>query len=80
VAYQVTGEGPVDLVVTPGFISHLGLQWESVGYRRFIRLLAAFARVIRYDQRGTGLSDPVAGVPALERADDVGAGSGRSGR
>jgi len=65
----------------PGFISHLGLQWESVGYRRFIRLLAAFARVIRYDQRGTGLSDPVAGVPALEqRADDVGAGSGRSGR
>ena len=63
-AYQVTGEGPVDLVLTPGFISHLDLQWESVGYRRFVRQLAVFARVIRYDKRGTGLSDPVAAVPA----------------
>jgi pimeloyl-ACP methyl ester carboxylesterase/DNA-binding CsgD family transcriptional regulator len=74
VAYQVTGEGPIDLVVTPGFISHLDLQWESVGYRRFVRQLAAFARVIRYDKRGTGLSDPVAAVPTLEqRVDDLGA-------
>jgi pimeloyl-ACP methyl ester carboxylesterase/DNA-binding CsgD family transcriptional regulator len=67
VAYQVTGEGPVDLVLTPGFISHLDLQWESVGYRRFARQLAVFARVIRYDKRGTGLSDPVAAVPTLEQ-------------
>jgi pimeloyl-ACP methyl ester carboxylesterase/DNA-binding CsgD family transcriptional regulator len=74
VAYQVTGEGPVDLVVTPGFISHLDLQWESVRYRQFVRQLAAFARVIRYDKRGTGLSDPVAEVPALgQRVDDLGA-------
>jgi pimeloyl-ACP methyl ester carboxylesterase/DNA-binding CsgD family transcriptional regulator len=74
VAYQVTGDGPVDLVLTPGFISHLDLQWESVGYRRFVRQLAAFARVIRYDKRGTGLSDPVATVPALgQRVDDLGA-------
>lgn len=73
-AYQVTGEGPVDLVMTPGFISHLDLQWESVAYRRFVRRLAASARVIRYDKRGTGLSDPVAAVPALEqRVDDLGA-------
>ncbi len=74
VAYQVTGSGPVDLILTPGFISHLDLQWESVGYRRFVRQLAAFARVIRYDKRGTGLSDPVAAVPTLEqRVDDLGA-------
>jgi pimeloyl-ACP methyl ester carboxylesterase/DNA-binding CsgD family transcriptional regulator len=74
VAYQVTGAGPVDLVVTPGFISHLDLQWEGVAYRRFVRQLARFARVIRYDKRCTGLSDPVAAVPTLEqRADDLGA-------
>jgi pimeloyl-ACP methyl ester carboxylesterase/DNA-binding CsgD family transcriptional regulator len=74
VAYQVTGSGPVDLVLTPGFISHLDLQWESVGYRRFVRQLASLARVIRYDKRGTGLSDPVAAVPTLEqRVDDLGA-------
>jgi pimeloyl-ACP methyl ester carboxylesterase len=72
VAFQVTGEGPVDLIMTPGFISHLDLQWESVAYRRFIRRLAGFARVIRYDKRGTGLSDPVPAVPSLEqRVDDL---------
>jgi len=60
--------------MTPGFISHLDLEWESVAYRRFIRQLATFARLIRYDKRGTGLSDPVADVPTLEqRVDDLGA-------
>jgi pimeloyl-ACP methyl ester carboxylesterase len=74
VAYQVTGAGPVDLVMTSGFISHLDLEWESVSYRRFVRQLAAFARVVRYDKRGTGLSDPVAAVPTLEqRTDDLNA-------
>jgi pimeloyl-ACP methyl ester carboxylesterase/DNA-binding CsgD family transcriptional regulator len=74
VAYQVTGEGPIDLVLTPGFISHLDLQWESVGYRRFVRQLAVIARVIRYDKRGTGLSDPVAAVPTLgQRVADLSA-------
>ena len=74
IAYQVTGAGAVDLVVTPGFISHLDLQWEGMAYRRFVRQLAVSARVIRYDKRGTGLSDPVAAVPTLEqRADDLGA-------
>jgi pimeloyl-ACP methyl ester carboxylesterase/DNA-binding CsgD family transcriptional regulator len=52
----------------------LDLQWESVRYRQFVRQLAAFARVIRYDKRGTGLSDPVAAVPTLrQRVDDLGA-------
>ena len=74
IAYQVVGQGPIDLIVTPGFISHLDLQWESVAYRRFVRRLAALARVIRYDKRGTGVSDPVAAVPTLEqRARDLGA-------
>jgi pimeloyl-ACP methyl ester carboxylesterase/DNA-binding CsgD family transcriptional regulator len=74
VAYQVAGEGLVDLVMTPGFISHLDLQWESVAYRRFVRQLAGLARVIRYDKRGTGLSDPVAAVPTLgQRVDDLSA-------
>jgi len=72
VAYQVTGVGLTDLILTPGFISHLDLQWESVAYRRFVRQLARFVRVIRYDKRGTGLSDPVAAVPTLEqRVDDL---------
>jgi pimeloyl-ACP methyl ester carboxylesterase/DNA-binding CsgD family transcriptional regulator len=72
VAYQVIGEGPMDMVVTPGFISHLEVQWESVGYRRFVRQLAVYGRVIRYDKRGTGLSDPVPAVPGLEqRVDDL---------
>src|SRR5262249_31687632 len=74
VAYLVTGVGLTDLILTPGFISHLDLQWESVTYRRFVRQLAAFARVTRYDKRGTGLSDPVPAVPTLEqRADDLSA-------
>src|SRR5262245_29504306 len=74
IAYQVVGHGPIDVVVTPGFISHLDLQWESVSYRRFFRRLAAGARVIRYDKRGTGLSDPVVTVPTLEgRASDLAA-------
>ena len=72
VAYQVIGAGPVDVAVTPGFISHLDLQWESVAYRRFVRQLAVCGRVIRYDKRGTGLSDPVPAVPTLEqRVDDL---------
>src|SRR5262249_9890383 len=71
-ADPVTGWGLIDLILTPGFMSHLDLQWESVAYRRFVRQLAGFARVIRYDKRGTGLSDPVAAVPTLEqRADDL---------
>jgi pimeloyl-ACP methyl ester carboxylesterase/DNA-binding CsgD family transcriptional regulator len=72
VAYQVVGAGPADVAVTPGFISHLDLQWESTAYRRFVRRLAVCGRVIRYDKRGTGLSDPVPAVPTLEqRVDDL---------
>ena len=67
VAYQVLGGGPVDLVIVPGFVSHLEIQWQSRLYRRFVERLAEGARVIRYDKRGTGLSDPVASAPTLEQ-------------
>jgi pimeloyl-ACP methyl ester carboxylesterase len=73
IAYQVIGEGP-PLVLVPGLTSHLELQWEDAAYRSFVRRLARFATVIRYDKRGTGLSDPVSEVPSLdERAGDLGA-------
>jgi len=72
IAYQVTGDGPVDLVWVPGSVSHLELDWEEPLRVRFLQRLAAFARLIRFDKRGTGLSDRVAGAPTLEeRMDDV---------
>jgi pimeloyl-ACP methyl ester carboxylesterase/DNA-binding CsgD family transcriptional regulator len=74
IAYQVFGDGPVDLVFVPGFISHIELAWEEPYLARFLRRLAAFTRVIFFDKRGTGLSDPVARPPGLaERMDDIGA-------
>jgi len=72
IAYQVTGSGPLDLLIVPGFISHLEQAWEDPGYSRFLRRLASFSRLIRFDKRGTGLSDRIAGMPTLEqRMDDV---------
>jgi pimeloyl-ACP methyl ester carboxylesterase/plasmid stabilization system protein ParE len=70
IAYQEIGEGPIDLVLVLGFATHLELQWEMVG--AFCERLASFARVLVFDKRGTGLSDPVTEVPILEeRAEDV---------
>jgi class 3 adenylate cyclase len=72
VAYQVLGQGPVDLVYVPGFLSHLEWNWQYPPIARFLERLASFARLIVLDKRGTGLSDPVDGVPTLEeRMDDV---------
>jgi pimeloyl-ACP methyl ester carboxylesterase len=74
IAYHVFGEGPPDIVVAPGAISHLEVEWEYPLYRRFFERLASFARVIRFDKRGTGLSDrfPDDRLPTLEeRADDI---------
>jgi pimeloyl-ACP methyl ester carboxylesterase len=71
VAYQVTGAGP-DLVMVPGLTSHLEIQWRDPGYRRFVRSLSLFCRLVRFDKPGTGLSDPVAEPPTLdERMADV---------
>ncbi|WP_207539683.1 alpha/beta fold hydrolase [Sabulicella rubraurantiaca] len=71
-AYQVVGNGPVDLVYVPGFINNLDLQWEHEGYAHLLSRLASFSRLILFDKRGTGLSDPVTEAPTLEqRMDDV---------
>ena len=66
IAYQVVGEGPRDVVFVPGFISHLDLWWTLPDTTAFLRRLASFSRLILFDKRGTGLSDPVPGVPTLE--------------
>src|SRR5215216_7097086 len=72
VAYQVVGDGPIDLVLVLGFATHLELQWESPPQARFFERLASFSRLVVFDKRGTGLSDPVNEVPTLElRIDDV---------
>jgi pimeloyl-ACP methyl ester carboxylesterase len=72
IAYQVVGDGPIDLVVIQGWFSHVDLMWGDPGWVTFVSQLASFARVILYDKRGTGLSDPTDGVPTLEsRADDL---------
>jgi pimeloyl-ACP methyl ester carboxylesterase/class 3 adenylate cyclase len=72
IAYQVVGEGPFDLVFVPGFVSHLDLQWADPRIARFLEKLASFSRLIMFDKRGTGLSDPVAAPAPLEdRMDDV---------
>jgi len=72
IAYHVMGTGPFDLVLVPGFISHLELQMESPLCVSFFSRLASFCRLIRFDKRGTGLSDRLSGVQSLEeRMDDV---------
>ncbi len=72
IAYQVFGEGPVDLVYVPGWITHLELGWQQPRVAAFFRRLASFSRVIVLDKRGTGLSDRATGYPTLEdRMDDL---------
>ncbi|HEY7306802.1 MAG TPA: alpha/beta fold hydrolase [Bryobacteraceae bacterium] len=74
IAYQVIGEGPVDLVFVMGWVSQVEYFWNEPSFARFLRELSGFSRLIIFDKRGTGLSDrvPVAGLPALEqRMDDL---------
>jgi pimeloyl-ACP methyl ester carboxylesterase len=72
VAYQVTGEGPFDLVLVHGFFSHLEVDWEHPASRHMIERLSSFSRLIRFDKRGTGLSDRSVGMPDFEaRMDDM---------
>ena len=72
IAYQVTGSGSLDLVLVPGWVSHVEQAWEEPSFAGFLHRLASFSRLIFLDRRGTGLSDPVAGLPTLEeRMDDV---------
>jgi len=74
IAYQVIGDGPLDLVFVMGWVSHLEYFWREPTFARFLLRLASFARLILFDKRGTGLSDrvPINELPTLEtRMDDV---------
>src|SRR6266511_3257743 len=78
IAYQVVGKGPFDLVYVPGFVSNVEEAWEDPSYRRFLERLASFSRLLLFDKRGTGLSDPVSIADALGtgRRDRLGRASG----
>ena len=74
IAYQVSGDGPLDLVYVPGWVSHVELRWEEPDHARYLHRLASFSRLITFDKRGTGLSDRVPDdqLPTLEtRMDDL---------
>lgn len=74
IAYQVIGEGELNLVFVPGWVSNVELAWEESSSRRFLERLASFSKLVLFDKRGTGLSDPVSEdqLPTLEqRMDDV---------
>lgn len=72
IAYQVIGDGPIDLLLVPWFVSHVEAGWEEPNLAWFLSRLASFARLIIFDTRGTGLSDPVTRIPAIEqRIDEV---------
>ena len=74
IAYQVVGDGPIDLLIAPGWISNVELGWEHPRVARCYERLASFSRLILFDKRGTGLSDRVAsGRPPTieERTDDI---------
>jgi len=74
IAYQVVGNGPIDLVYVPGWVSHVELAWAEPEQASFLRRLASFSRLVRFDKRGTGLSDRVSEdrLPTLEeRMDDL---------
>lgn len=79
IAYTVFGEGP-DLLVAPGFISHLEVTWEEPGLVQFWERVGQFRRVITFDKRGVGLSDPIDHAPTLEECvDDMRAVLGAAG-
>jgi pimeloyl-ACP methyl ester carboxylesterase len=72
IAYQVVGEGAQNLVLVPGWVSHIEYAWEDPSFSHFLRRLASFSRLILLDRRDTGLSDRVNELPTLEqRMDDV---------
>jgi pimeloyl-ACP methyl ester carboxylesterase len=71
IAYRIFGDGPRDIVLIPGTLSHVELLWQHPSHRHLLKRLTAFARVIVYDKRGQGLSDRAAGVTIEERMDDI---------
>ena len=74
IAFQVTGAGDLDLVLVAGFVSHLTLDWTERRHAHFLHRLGTFSRLIRFDKRGTGMSDRPGSLPDLEtRMGDVAA-------
>jgi pimeloyl-ACP methyl ester carboxylesterase len=74
IAYQVVGEGPIDLVYSSGIWSNIDLMWDEPSWARFLERLASFSRLVLFDMRGVGLSDRGPEPPALElQRDDVAA-------
>lgn len=71
IAYQVLGDGPIDVVFVPGFLSHIEFQWEEPMQAHFFQRLASFSRLIRFDKRGVGLSDLARDESLDERMDDI---------
>ncbi len=74
IAYQVIGEGPVDLVYASGIFSNVDLMWDQPAWAHFLGRLASFSRLIVFDMRGVGLSDRGPGPPTIElQRDDIAA-------
>ena len=72
IAYQVAGEGPLDVVLVPSYLSNIEMFWELPSYARFLERLSSFSRLIQFDRRGSGMSDGIAGAtPLEEQIDDV---------
>jgi len=71
IAYQILGDGPLDLVWVAGMVTNLEVLWDISEYRRFCERLASFSRLILFDKRGMGLSDRVRAGTLDERMDDV---------
>src|SRR5271155_2975952 len=66
IAYQVVGDGPIDLLFLPGWISQVEHVWESPSLSRFLERCATFTRFILFDRRGPGLSEPVPSAPSVD--------------
>jgi pimeloyl-ACP methyl ester carboxylesterase len=67
VAYQVFGEGPVNLVFAPPFVSNVENYWDEPDFARWLLRLASYTRVVMFDKRGTGMSDRAAELPGLDQ-------------
>jgi pimeloyl-ACP methyl ester carboxylesterase len=68
IAYQVTGGGPFDLVFVPGYVTHLEIHWTMPAFAPFLEKLSSFCRLIRFDKRGTGMSDRISGARTARSA------------
>src|SRR5947207_5641711 len=72
IAYQSFGDGPINLVMVPGFVSNVENYWDEPDLARFLNRLGSYARVVTFDKRGTGMSDRGAELPGLDqRMDDL---------